>query len=97
MHARKLNKHRSNRSIDLVNTSEVQNILKSQQEAMKHQDKAVRLVVSGLEKIEMPKREIITFDGDSKRYPQSIKSLEMNVERRVKEDDEKLSYLIQYC
>ena len=87
----------SNRSVDLVNSSEVQNILKSQQEAMKHRDEAVRLVVSGLEKIEMPKREFITFDGDPKRYPQFIKSFEINVERRVKEDDEKLSYLIQYC
>ena len=64
---------------------------------MRQHDEAVRLMVSGLERIEMPKREFLSFDGDPKRYPRFIKSFEINVERRVKEDDEKLSYLIQYC
>ena len=45
----------------------------------------------------MPKREFPPFDGYPKRYPRFIKSFEINVERRVKEDDEKLAYLIQYC
>ena len=39
----------------------------------------------------------LSFDGDPKRYPRFIKSFEINVERRVKGDDEKLAYLIQYC
>ena len=64
---------------------------------MKEYDKAVCLMVSGLEKTEMPKREFPSLDGDPKRYPRFIKSFEINVEQRVKEDDEKLSYLIQYC
>ena len=81
----------------VVNAPEVQSILKVQQEAMKQHDEAVRLMVSGLERIEMPKREFLSFDGDPKRYPRFIKSFEINVECRVKEDDEKLAYLIQYC
>ena len=83
--------------VGVVNAPEVQSILKVQQEAMKQHDEAVRLMVSGLERIEMPKREFLSFDGDPKRYPRFIKSFEINVERRVKEDDEKLAYLIQYC
>ena len=64
---------------------------------MKQHDKAVHLIVSGLERIEMPKRESLSFDGDPKRYPRLMKIFKTNVERRLKEDDEKLSYLIQYC
>lgn len=47
------------------------------------------------EMIEMPKREFLSFDGKPKRYPR-FKNFEINVEGRVVEDDEKLSYLIQY-
>ena len=83
------------RPVEVVN--EVQSFSKVQQEAMKRHDEAVRLMVSGLERIEMPKKEFLSFDGDPKRYPRFIKSFEINVKRRVKEDDEKLSYLIQYC
>ena len=83
--------------VEVVNAPEVQRISKVQQEAMKQHDKAVHLMVSGLERIEMPKREFLSFNGDPKRYPRFIKSFEINVERKVKEDDEKLSYLIQYC
>ena len=36
---------------------------------MKRQDEAVRLMASRVEKIEMPKREFIFFDGDPKKYP----------------------------
>lgn len=87
----------SDRPEAVVNATEVQGILKVQQEAMKQHDVAVRLMASGLERMEMPKREFLSFDGDPKRYPRFMKSFEINVERRVKEDDEKLSYLIQYC
>ena len=85
------------RPVGVVNAPEVQSILKVQQEAVKQHDKEVHLIFSGLERIEMPKREFLSFNGDPKRYPQFIKSFEINVERRVKEDDEKLSYLIMYC
>lgn len=45
----------------------------------------------------MPKREFLFFDGDPKKYPRFIKSFKTNGERRAKEDDERLSFLIQYC
>lgn len=45
----------------------------------------------------MPKREFLLFDGDPKKYPRFIKSFKINAERRAKEDDERLSFLIQYC
>ena len=57
------------RPVGVVNAPEVQSILKAQQEAMKQHDEAVRLMVSGLERIEMPKREFLSFDGDPKRSP----------------------------
>ena len=45
----------------------------------------------------MPKGELMSFDGDPKRYPQFIKGFEVNMERRVKDYDEKLTLSIQYC
>ena len=44
----------------------------------------------------MLKREDISFDGDPGKYPRFIKSFEMNVERRVNEVYERLSYLIKF-
>jgi len=91
------NKGFSDRPKGVVNASEVQSISEVRLEEMKRHDEAIRLMVSGLEKTETPKREFLSFDGDPKRYPRFIKSFEINVERRVEKDDEKLSYLIQYC
>ena len=45
----------------------------------------------------MPKRELMSFDGDPKGYPRFIKGFEVKVERRVKDYDERLTFLIQYC
>ena len=45
----------------------------------------------------MPKRELMSFDGDPKGYPRFIKGFEVNVERRVNDYDERLTFLIQYC
>ena len=87
----------SHLSVDSDDTPEVQKLLLLQQEAMKCQDETVRLVATGLERLEMPKRELISFDGDPMRYPRFIKGFEINVERRVKDHDERLSFLIQYC
>ena len=84
-------------SADSIDVPEVQRFLQSQQEAMKQQDETVRLVATGLERLEMPKRELMSFDGDPKGYPRFIKGFEVNVERRVKDYDERLTFLIQYC
>lgn len=86
-----------NAPVGLVIAPEVQSISKVQQEAMRQHDKAVCLMVSGLEKIEMPKIEFLSFNGDLKRYPHFIKSFEINIGWRVKEDDKKLSYQTHYC
>ena len=75
---------------------EVQRLLLLQQEVMKCQDETVRLVATGLERLEMPKRELISFDGDPMGYPRFIKGFEINVECRVRDHDERLSFLIQY-
>ena len=56
-------------SADSINVPEVQRFLQSQQEAIKQQDEIVRLVTTGLERLEMPKRELMSFDGDPKGYP----------------------------
>ena len=85
--------HFSQPSVDLNVAPEVQRLLLLQQEAMKCQDETVRLVATGLERLEMPKRELISFDGDPMRYPRFIKGFEINVERRVKDHDERLSFL----
>ena len=84
-------------SADSINVPEVQRFLQSQQEAIKQQDETVRLVATGLERLEMPKRELMSFDDDPKGYPRFIKGFEVNVERRVKDYDERLTFLIQYC
>ncbi|XP_067030756.1 uncharacterized protein [Acropora muricata] len=84
-------------SADSINVPEVQRFLQSQQEAIKQQDETVRLVATGLERLGMPKRELMSFDGDPKGYPRFIKGFEVNVERRVKDYDERLTFLIQYC
>ena len=88
----------SHLSAESIDTPEVQRLLQLQQEAMKCQDETVRLVATGLGRLaEMPKRELISFDGDPMRYPRFIKGFEINVERRVKDHDKRLSFLIQYC
>ena len=55
--------------VGVVNAPEVQSISKVQQEVKKQHDEAVRLIVSGLKRIKMPKREFPSFNGDQKRYP----------------------------
>ena len=63
----------SHPSVDSNDTLEVQRLPLLQQEAMKCQDETVRLVATGLERFEMPKRELIYFDGELMRYPRFIK------------------------
>ena len=67
------------RPVGVVKAPVVQSILRVLQKAMKQHDETVRLMVSGLERIAMPKREFLSFDGDPKRYPRFIKSFETNV------------------
>ena len=61
------------------------------------QQTAIDKVVLGLEKLDMPKREFLYFDGDSSKYPRFIKNFDLNVESTVEDDNVRLSYLIQHC
>ena len=87
----------SSRSKELLNSSETEYFKSCSRKKRKHQDEAVHLMASGPEKIELPKREFISFDSNPKKNPRFIKSFDINTERRENEDDEKLSYLLQYC
>ncbi|CAH8527045.1 unnamed protein product [Dicrocoelium dendriticum] len=45
----------------------------------------------------LPKRELITFDGDPARYWMFMRCFEANVTRTTSDPTIRLSYLIQYC
>ena len=67
------------------------------QRIMEQQQMSIDKVVLGLEKLDMPKREFLYFDGDPSRYPRFIKNFELNLESSITDDNVRLSYLIQYC
>ncbi|KAJ8038350.1 hypothetical protein HOLleu_15746 [Holothuria leucospilota] len=50
-----------------------------------------------LHSLNMPKLDIITFDGNPSCYWNFMHSFETNVEARVKDDKMRLTYLIQFC
>lgn len=50
-----------------------------------------------LHSLNMPKPDIITFDGNPSCYWNFMHSFETNVEARVKDDKMRLTYLIQFC
>ena len=64
---------------------------------VQRQQTAIDKVVLGLEKLDMPKRKFLYFDGDPSRYPRFIKNFELNGESTIEDDNVRLSYLIQYC
>ena len=64
---------------------------------LEQQQKAIQMLATGLEKLDMPKKEFLTFDGNPTRYHRFIKNFEVNIERKITDDNIRLSYLIQYC
>ena len=56
-----------------------------------------RLASTLQEGFNLPKPELLTFDGKPIDYCKFIKNFETNVEGRVSDDQTRLSYLIQYC
>ena len=48
-------------------------------------------------KLELPKIELPYFDGDSSTYHYFIREFETQVESRVKQNGQRLSYLLHYC
>ena len=67
------------------------------QKIVERQQTAIDKVVLGFEKLYMPKREFLCFDGDSSKDPRFIKNFELNLESTIEDDNVRLSYLIQYC
>ncbi len=55
------------------------------------------LVTAITERNEMPRPEIITFDGNPIDYFRFTHSFDTNISARTKDNRQKLSYLIQYC
>ena len=49
------------------------------------------------ETVTTPRPEIARFNDDPKQYFKFIRSFITNIEKRIDDDDLKLSYLIQYC
>ena len=61
-------------------------------------DSAFQRLASALQEgFNLPKPELLTFDGKPINYCKFIKNFETNVESRVSDDQMRLSYLIQYC
>ncbi|CAG2201460.1 unnamed protein product [Mytilus edulis] len=61
-------------------------------------DSAFQRLASTLQEgFNLPKPELLTFDGKPINYTKFIKNFETNVENRVGDDQMRLSYLIQYC
>ncbi|CAG2222474.1 unnamed protein product [Mytilus edulis] len=61
-------------------------------------DSAFQRLASTLQEgFNLPKPELLTFDGKPINYTKFIKNFETNVESRVGDNQMRLSYLIQYC
>ena len=72
-------------------TLELQEVLKQQQEAMQLMADSIQMGFG------MPKRELLTFDGDPLNYWLLVNNFEVNVAKRVKDAETKLAYLFQRC
>lgn len=46
---------------------------------------------------DLPKLELLTFDGSPKEYTRFIRNFEKNIESRVSDGYTRLTYLLQYC
>ena len=68
------------------------------QEMLTQQQQALQLVTYTIRQgFEMPKRELLTFDGNPLNYWLFINNFEVNIARRVPDAETKLAYLIQHC
>ena len=55
------------------------------------------MAVSIQQGFEMPKRELLTFDGNPLNYWLFINNFEVNIAKRVPDAESRLTYLIQHC
>ena len=76
---------------DPTGSKQLQEILTQQQQALQLMAYTIR------QGFEMPKRELLTFDGNPLNYWLFINNFEVNIARSVPDVETKLSYLIQHC
>ena len=72
-------------------SNQLEQLLRQQQEAMLLMASSVR---SGFE---MPKRELLTFEGNPINYWTFINNFETNIGKRVCDAESRLTYLVQHC
>ena len=76
---------------DPTGSQQLQEILTKQQEALQLMAYTIR------QGFEMPKRELLTFDGNPLNYWLFINNFEVNIAKRVRDPGTRLTYLIQHC
>ena len=65
---------------------------------MKQQQEALQVMVVLIQQgFEMPKRELLTFDGNPLNYWLFVKNFKVNIAKRVPDAESRLEYLIQHC
>ncbi|PFX21864.1 hypothetical protein AWC38_SpisGene13647 [Stylophora pistillata] len=68
------------------------------QQVLGQQQEALHLMAYSLQQaLQMPKTELLTFDGNPLNYRLFIKNLEVNIAKRVPDAESRLTYLIQHC
>ena len=76
---------------DPTGSQQLQEILTQQQEALQLMAYTIR------QGFEMPKRELLTFDGNPLNYWLFINNFKVNIVKRVPDPETRLTYLIQHC
>ena len=76
---------------DLLGSQQLQHVLGKQHEAL-------QMMAHSLQQaLEMPKRELLTFDGNPLSYWLFVNNFEVNIAKRVRDAESRLTYLIQLC
>ena len=83
--------------MNAVNSGDFAGSFKLQQ-LSRQQQVAMPLMAFSIQRgFEMPKRELITLDGNPLNYWLFIKNFEVNITKRVVDGESRLTYLIQHC
>ncbi|XP_070562373.1 uncharacterized protein [Ptychodera flava] len=61
---------------------------------VRQQNQTTQALIANLN---MPKRELLLFDGNPVSYPVFIRNFEVNIEQMVSDNNARLAYLIQHC
>ena len=73
-------------------------VLQQLQQMMKQQQEALQVMAVSIQQgFEMPKRELLTFDGNPLNYWLFVNNFEVNIAKRVPDAESRLAYLIQHC